>query len=74
MKRKDIELIKAETARLEAMGVVLGMLGLSTFEVKRAGRPRSHGSKAEKQRAYRKRKSEKVRDIKVAQKIGSVSI
>lgn len=39
MSRKDIELIRAETRRLEVMGVVLGMSTLSVFlpEQQKAG-------------------------------------
>ncbi len=61
MSRKDIEIIEAETRRLEALGIVLGMLGLK--EPKRAGRRRMYVTEADRQRAYRKRKSEKVRDL-----------
>ncbi|MGH7796581.1 MAG: hypothetical protein ACREQ2_17075 [Candidatus Binatia bacterium] len=71
MGRREIELIKAETRRLEALGVVLGMLGLNVFEAKRRprksgtgplhshprlGRKRVFQTNAEKQRAYRNRK------------------
>ena len=84
MSRKVIELIKAETRRLEALGVVLGMLGLTTFEPTRAGRPNLYETEAERKRAYRNRKAtkplsivregqrtrplKKVRDIDLAQK------
>jgi hypothetical protein len=63
MSRKDVEWIKAETRRLEALGVVLGMLGLSAFETKPAGRPRQYQSAAEKKRAYRERKAKKPLSI-----------
>ena len=62
MSRKDIEIIEAATRRLEALGIVLGMLGLN--EPKRAGRRRMYATEADRQRAYRKRKSEKVRDLR----------
>lgn len=63
MSRKTIELIKAETRRLEAMGVVLGMLGLKVFETKQSGRPRVHKTRADKQRDYRHRKKAKVLNV-----------
>ena len=63
MRRKHIEFIKAETRRLEALGVVLGMLGINTLEPKRAGRPRLYDTEAERKRAYRKRKAEKPLSI-----------
>jgi hypothetical protein len=53
--KSKLELIKAETRRLEALGVVLGMLGLA----KPAGRSKVHATKAARQRAYRERMSEK---------------
>ena len=69
MSCREIEIIKAETRRLEALGVVLGMLGLNTFDAKRRprrvgplhphprlGRKRVFPTNAEKQRAYRNRK------------------
>jgi hypothetical protein len=89
MSRKDVELIKAETRRLEALGVVLGMLGLNTLEPKRGGRPKLYETEAERKRAYRNRKAakplsivregqrtrslKKVRDIDLAQKAKSQS-
>jgi hypothetical protein len=59
MSRKDIELIQAETRRLEALGLVLGMLGLTAFAAKLGGRPRVHASNAQKQEAHRRRQSRK---------------
>jgi hypothetical protein len=63
MSRQDIELIKAETLKLEALGFVLGMLGLTTLEPKRAGRPKLYETEAERKRAYRNRKAAKPLSI-----------
>jgi hypothetical protein len=62
MSRKDVEIIEAETRRLEALGIVLGMLRLN--EPKRAGRRRMYETEADRQRAYPKRKSEQVTDCR----------
>ena len=53
--RGDVEIIVAETRRLEALGIVLGMLRL--HEPKR-GTTAMYETEADRQRAYRKRKSE----------------
>jgi hypothetical protein len=42
MSRKDVEIIIAETRRLEALGRILGSLGLNAAEPKRAGRRRMY--------------------------------
>ena len=64
MSRREIELIKAETRRLEALGIVLRNLGYAVRQAgavrpsaTKRGRKRKHRDQAAKMRAYRERKS-----------------
>lgn len=87
MSRKDIELIKAETRRLEALGVVLRNIGQVANlyrSPKKLGRKRVYADNAAKIRAYRERQfgkplaeiveSKKVTDIQKVAKKRSVSV
>ena len=76
MSRKDVEWLVAETRRLEAIGVVLGMLGLTGLAPampgrhggrrKKAGRKKTYSNEAAKKREYRKRKKGRLQNVTVS--------
>ena len=76
MSRKDLDWILAETRRLEALGVVLGALGLEVRAPavrsrhggrrKNAGRKKTYSNQAAKKREYRKRKRGRLQNVTVS--------
>jgi hypothetical protein len=77
MSGKAIELMEAETRRLEALGVVLGLtVGLKCLAQamprrhggrrQNAGRKKIYSSEAAKKREYRKRKRKRLQNVTVS--------